>query len=686
MNPALDPYLFLEDSHSEQAQHWLAAQNAKTSAQLDDDPRFATMAASILANMQDQGQIPYFSMHGNVCFNFHQDAQHIRGIYRSCHIDQYTAGNTQWQTLLDLDALAQQEQVDWFLNGVDHCTLAPHRCLLSLSIGGGDACVIREYDLAAQSFVADGFAFPYSKTQVSWRDPDSVFVCPAWDEDQVTHTGYSREVVLLRRGQSWAEAASMLVLPETVFKVSAWRFLDGDRSVLDMVQVSQDFYRKSYFHLNADQAELAEPQYLALPSRASIEAYSHGDLIIHLHADWRYGEQDHEQVFPAGSAIALACDPVSAALGRAELLFAPNATQSLQMIEATLNGVLLIILDNVTSRIISFIHDGNTWQNIPNAIASDGVIEIVAQPWRSDVLYFNFSNFLSPARLQRYELGAQTTPMTLRQQPDAFNADELTVAQYRAISTDGTAIPYFVVHRKDLRFDGRNPTLLYGYGGFAVPILPYYLDNLGSQWLSAGGVYVLANIRGGGEFGPAWHEAARGAKRQTSFADFIAVAKDLIARQITSAAHLGIEGGSNGGLLVASCMVQAPELFAAVVCEVPILDMLRFDQLGAGSSWIAEYGNPQVEKDAAYLGVYSPYANIKKHSEQHYPRVLITTNLNDDRVHPAHGRKMAAKLQDLGHEVLFYEAEQGGHTGQQGQRQTAHDLARVLLFLRQTLQ
>ncbi|WP_410498232.1 prolyl oligopeptidase family serine peptidase [Chitinibacter sp. S2-10] len=699
-----DDFLWLEKA-TPAVSDWVRAQNEYTQQQLDLDPRFAPLHDAILANMQDTRQIPLFSVHDDVLYNFHQDAAQPRGVYRATTLDEYTRAGThwqtQWKTVLDIDALAASEGYDWYLSGVDHCTLQPTRCLVNLNIGGSDACVIREYDLATQSFVAGGFEFPFGKSQVSWRDANSVFVCPAWDEDQITSAGYSREVVLLERGQAWEDAASMIVLPEQILKVAAWRFLDvgldaagGDGVVpFDLIEVAQDFYRRSYFYLNSQHGGDAEPLHLPLPVRCVIEAYSHGDLIIRLDADWRYGEQD----FAAGSLIALACDAASGELGRAQLLFAPDvsqtgfATQSVQMLEATLNGLLIVILDNVTSRVISmqWCDDGQGdgqsghWQEIANPIRTGGVIEIVAQPWRSDTLYYLYSDFLTPASLYRHELGSINPPQLLRAQPAAFDSTDLQVQQYHARSKDGTAVPYFIVCDAGIDLDGNTPVLMYGYGGFAVPLLPYYLDNLGEHWLRQGGAYVVANIRGGGEFGPAWHEAGRGKNRQNSFVDFIAIAENLIARGITRPAKLAIQGGSNGGLLVATCMVQRPELFGAVVCEVPILDMLRFDQLGAGASWIAEYGNPK--KDAEILGVYSPYQNLKCATEQHYPRVLLTTSAEDDRVHPAHARKMAARLQELGHDALFFESQSGGHAGQTRQQHTAEELARVLVFLRQCL-
>jgi prolyl oligopeptidase len=682
---AQDPFLWLEDSRSAATQAWVAEQNAHTELALEQDPRFATLRADILQNMQNTAQIPLFSVHGGCLYNFHQSSSYPRGVYRRTTLESYVSSQPEWQIVFNLDALAAAEQMDWYLAGVDHCTLAPHRCLLSLNIGGSDACVIREYDVQACEFVTDGFEFPLSRSQVSWRDLDSVFVCPAWDEDQQTTAGFSAEVVLYRRGQAWHEAASMLVLPPDILKVAAWRFLDVDASALDLVEVARDFHRRSYFLLDAEAGEAAEPVYLPISARGIIEAYTQGQLIIRLNAAWTYQFADQSQIFTAGSLIALQCDRRSGELGAAQLIFQPNAQQSLQMVEAARSRLLVLILDNVTSRALVYHYQHGAWHSQSHQLPTQGVIELVAQPWQSDALYFLYSHFLQPASLYRVDLAQAAPPQLLRQQIAAFDASDLHVEQCFARSADGTAIPYFIVSNISKELGANTPTLLYGYGGFAVPLLPYYLDNLGPHWLKPGYRYVLANIRGGGEFGPEWHLAASAKDRQRSFDDFIAVAEDLIERGLTSPAKLAIQGGSNGGLLVANCMLQRPDLFGAVVCEVPLLDMLRFTDLGVGASWVAEFGDPQRAEDLPHLQVYSAYHNLNCASEQHYPRVYLSASSNDDRTHPAHARKMAARLQVLGHAAYLSESAAGGHQGLTQQSQTAADLARILVFLQQTI-
>ncbi|WP_028454108.1 prolyl oligopeptidase family serine peptidase [Chitinilyticum litopenaei] len=672
-----DPFRHLEDLDSPAALAWVAEQNALTRAALDTDPRMAPLAADILATLRDTRQIPYCSEHGGWLYHFHQSAENPRGVYRRTTWDSYRAAQTAWDIVLDIDALAAAEQVDWYLDGVDHCTLAPERCLLTLSPGGSDATVCREYDVEARAFVADGFHFPLGKSDIAWRDPDSVFVCPAWDDDQLTESGYSREAVLLQRGQDWGDALSLLALEPDAMMVSAWRFLDADQTPFDVIEASLSFYQKAYFHIDA----AGDISQLKLPPRCELEAFSHGELLLKLDMDWKY----QGTRYPAGSLVAIRADADTGELGAATLLFAPAPEQSYVMLEATLNGLAVIITKNVQSRLLTFRRAGEAWEAFANPLPQSGVIEFVDQPWQSDVLVYNFSNFLTPAGLYRYDLASNAAPELLRAQPPAFDAAPFAVTQHHATSRDGTSIPYFLVAKSGIELDGNTPTLLYGYGGFALPMMPYYLDHFGKQWLEQGGAFVLANIRGGGEFGPVWHEAALKEKRQTSFDDFIAVAEDLIARGVTSARRLGIEGGSNGGLLVGTCLVQRPELFNAVVCEVPLLDMLRYAELHAGASWLDEYGDPDDETEGAALAAYSPYHHIAPASVSPYPRALFTTSRQDDRVHPAHARKMVARLHALGQPALFLETDGGGHGGNTAQEQTAEELARVLVYLYQQL-
>ncbi|AXK38721.1 prolyl oligopeptidase family serine peptidase [Crenobacter cavernae] len=674
MSDTQDPYLWLEDLEGEEAAAWVAGQNARTQARLDADPRFAGVAGAVLANLRDTRQIPFFTEYQGWLYNFHQDAEHPRGVYRRTTLDGYRGTAPDWQTVLDIDTLAAAEGEDWYLDGVSHYTLSPEHCLVHLTRGGQDATVSREYHLGRREFVDGGFAFPEGKNHVTWRTLDEAFVCPAWHDEQLTRAGYPREVWLARRGEPWSMARRVLQLPEDAMMAIAWRFLGDGVKPVDIVEASDGFYSKQYFILNNDDALSPLP----LPAKADIEGYLNDAFIVRLAEPWRWADTEHA----AGSLLAVPRATLVAGAGPIEVLLAPTSRQSVSGIETTRRFVVVNLLDNVQSRLVAFEPLDTGWRRFELPTPETGVIEFVDQPWQTDILSYSFSDYLTPAGLYRVELPGGE-PECLRAQPAAFDAGSYVAEQWQANAPDGEAIPYFVVRRRDAPFDGSTPTLLYGYGGFEVPMLPHYVDNFGPHWLEKGGAFVVACIRGGGEFGPAWHQAAQRANKPVSFADFIAVAEDLVARGLTSSNKLAIEGGSNGGLLVGAAMVMRPDLFGAVVCEVPLLDMLRYTELHAGASWIDEYGDPEDELEAEALAAYSPYQRVENGVA--YPSVFFTTSARDDRVHPAHARKMAAKLQGLGRDALFFETGGGGHSGNTDQAQTADELARVLVYLYQRL-
>jgi prolyl oligopeptidase len=669
MSAQQDPYLWLENLDGHDAVSWVEGQNALTRSALDADPRFAPLVAQILDTLRDTRQIPFFSQHGDWLYNFHQSASEPRGIYRRIRLDDYRAAAANWETVLDIDQLARDEDEDWYLEGVSHYTLDPVHCLVTLSLGGSDAVATREYDLARQCFVADGFNFPLGKNHIAWRDLDSVFVCPAWDEQQQTRSGYPREVWLLQRGQMWPQARQIFSAPRSAMMVAAWRFLCGTGAALDMIELADSFYQKTCYVIDAD----LQPQPLDLPADADVLAWLYGDLLVKLARDWVRGDQQ----FSAGSLLT-----VTLASNTVRTLFCPGPRASVESVECSRGFILVNLLENVKSRLLAFERQGNDWLRRDLPTPDNGVIEFVDQPWDSDVLYYSYSDFLTPAGLYRLQL-PDGQPECLRTQPAAFDASGYLAEQWHATAADGTDIPYFVVRSRTAPLNGQTPTLLYGYGGFEVAMLPYYVDHFGPQWLEKGGAYVVANIRGGGEFGPAWHQAAQGVNRPLGFDDFTAVADDLIARGLSSPRRLAIEGGSNGGLLVGAAMVRRPELFRAVVCEVPLLDMLRYTRLLAGASWIDEYGDPDDEALRPLIEAYSPYHQLQ--AGVAYPQALFTTSRRDDRVHPGHARKMVARLNELGHQPLFCETDCGGHAGNTGQEQTATDLARVLVYLYQRL-
>ncbi|GGY09492.1 prolyl oligopeptidase family serine peptidase [Paludibacterium paludis] len=672
MTRTADPYQWLESLDGADARAWVGERNERARAALEGDARFPELKRAILANLRDTRQIPYVSEHDGWLYNFHQDETQPRGVYRRIRPASYREGRQDWHTVLDIDAIAHDEGADWYLEGVSHYTLEPELCLVSLTPGGSDATVTREYHLGEGRFVDDGFAFPLGKSHIAWQDRDTLLVCPGWEGAELTGAGYPATVWRARRGEA---PECLFQAPADSMMVAAWRFLCPERGHWDMLEVSDSFYARRHARI----VDSGEPVFLPLPGRAEVLAWIDGDLIIKLAEHW----QADGQRFAPGSLLAVEGEALREGRHRVQCLIAPDAHSSVESVETTRSAIVVNLLSNVQSRLVGFRRVEGRWQGFALPTPEHGVIEFVDQPWNSDALYYSYCDFLVPSGLYRLQIG-DDAPQCLRSQPAAFDAAPFVCEQWHAVADDGTAIPYFIVMPRQREAGVPLPTLLYGYGGFEVPMLPYYVENFGPHWLEKGGAFVVANIRGGGEFGPAWHQAAQGVNKPVSFEDFAAVARDLAARGVTDARHLAIEGGSNGGLLVAASLVRHPELFRAVVCEVPLTDMLRYTRLLAGASWVDEYGDPDEAGDRAALAAYSPYHHVSDNAAG-YPSVFLTTSAQDDRVHPAHARKMAARLEEAGADVLFFETRDGGHGGNAGQEATAADLARVLVFLYRTL-
>jgi len=669
-NDQHDPWLWLEDVDSTQALDWVRARNAESEAALTALPGYAPLRARLKTILDSRERIPYAGHHNGLFYNFWRDADHERGIWRRTTLDEYRKAEPAWETVLDLDALARAEDENWVWAGVTF--LEPHgtHCLVSLSRGGGDAHVVREFDVDALAFVADGFTVPEAKTSVGWIDADTIFVATDFGAGSMTASGYPRIVKAWRRGTPLDAAAPVVEVGEDDLSASAWHDPTPGWQ-RQFVQRQIDFYTSEMF--------LRDPASGALtPIDKPLDANAFAlrdQLIVELRSDWTIDGT----TWPQGALLAIGFDRFLAGARDFDVLFKPTPTTSLDGIAATRTALFLTVLDNVKNRIVEWRRADGHWRLRDVGAPAMGALHVSAvDEYASDQVFLTVTDFLTPSSLYLMEAGRDERTL-LKSMPAFFDAAPYAVTQFAARSPDGTYVPYFVVMRKGAPSDGSNPTLLYGYGGFEVSLSPFYSGTTGTAWLEQGGVYVLANIRGGGEFGPRWHQAALKENRQKAFDDFLAVAQDLIRRGITSPPHLGIMGGSNGGLLVGAALTQRPDLFGAVACQVPLLDMRRYHQLLAGASWVGEYGDPDDPEEWAYLSRYSPYQNVA--ADGRYPRVLFTTSTRDDRVHPGHARKMAAKMRDQGHDVLYWENMEGGHAGAANNEQTATMWALTYTFL-----
>lgn len=663
-----DPWLWLEQIDSERARAWVDARNRATEAELQADPRFAPLRERIKSILDSRDRIPHVGVHGLWCYNFWRDAAHQRGIWRRTTLDQYRSPAPAWETVLDLDALARAEDENWVWAGVSWLQPQADRCLVSLSRGGGDAHVVREFDLATLAFVADGFILPEAKSDVAWIDRDTLFVGTDFGPGSLSESGYPRIVKAWRRGTPLAAASTVFEAASGDLAASGYHdHTPGWERGFVLRQV--DFYTSELFWLQG--ARLVR---IDKPSDANAFALR-DQLIIELRSDWTTGGA----TYPQGALLATGFDDFLAGARVFEVLFAPSASTCLDGVAATRSALLLTVLDNVRNRITELRREDGRWTRREVAVPGFGALGVAAlDADTSDDYFLTVTDFLHPTTLYLMRAGTDARE-PLKAMPAFFEAAPYDVAQHMAISDDGTPVPYFVVARRDLEAGAPKPTLLYGYGGFEVSLKPFYSGMTGAAWLETGGTYVLANIRGGGEFGPRWHQAALRQHRQRAFDDFLAVGQDLVARGLTTPAQLGIMGGSNGGLLVGAALTQRPDLFGAVVCQVPLLDMRRYHTLLAGASWMGEYGDPDDPEDWAYLARYSPYHNV--HPGRRYPRLLLTTSTRDDRVHPGHARKMAARMLEQGHDVLYWENTEGGHAGAADNDQAARMHALTYAFL-----
>jgi len=644
-----DPRLWLEDVESPRALEWVKQHDRKTLAELKSDPRWNGVEADARAVVLAEDRIPWPEMRGKWLYNFWQDHAHVRGLWRRTTVAEFKKKEPLWESVLDLDALADAEKENWVWKGADCLAPAQTRCLITLSRGGGDAAVVREFDAEKKAFVPGGFVLPEAKSDVAWFDADALLVGTDDGPGSLTKSGYPRIVKLWKRGTPLSAAKTVYEGRVEDVSVSPWvaRRPEGR---LAAIEEGLTFYASRKL-LIGDDGTTGE---IPLPESAELRGWYDGRLLASLRQPWTVAGA----TIPAGALIAW---PVGAAPSAVETVWTPTDATSLQATIGARSALYLSTLDDVQGVLLRARRKGTRWRVERLPFPSGASLSVVAADDFSDLFLVDAETFLTPSTALAWDGAARhPRPEAWRSLPARFDATGLSAEQRWATSQDGTKVPYFLVRRTSAPFDGAMPTLLYGYGGFEISLDPYYLATVGREWLARGGAFALANIRGGGEFGPRWHEAALKEHRQRAYDDFEAVAEDLIRSKETSPRRLAIEGGSNGGLLVAAVYTQRPELFGAVLCEVPLTDMLRFNHLLAGDSWVGEYGNPDVPAEADYLRRYSPYQNVR--AQTRYPPILIYTSTKDDRVHPGHARKFAAALEDVGAPVSYYENTEGGHS------------------------
>ncbi len=669
--PVSDPYQWLEEVEAPKALEWVKARNAATEAELAATPAFKQLESQILAILDSDAKIPYVEKIGDHYYNFWKDAQHQRGLWRRTTLAEFRKDKPQWETVIDLDALNKAESENWVWHGADCLKPEYQRCLVALSRGGADADVTREFDLGTMGWVKDGFFRDEAKGGLGWIDRDNVYVFTDFGPGSMTGSGYPRIVKQWQRGTPMADASLVYEGQPGDMYIAAGRDHTPGYT-RDFVTRTLAFYNDELYLRGAD-GKLTR---IDAPNSAN-KAVHKDWLVLELRAPYEAGGK----TWPAGSLIAINFDAFMQGKRDFTGLFEPTETTSLASSTWTANHLVLNVLEDVKNRLSVLTPPANgtgAWQRSAFAAQPAGTVSVAAVDSDSnDDLWVMASDYLNPQSLSLATIGQ--APEVLKTMPTFFDASNEVVEQHFATSKDGTRVPYFLVHPKGMPLDGSTPTLLYGYGGFEISLTPGYSGAVGKGWLEKGGAYAVANIRGGGEYGPRWHQAALKAKRHKAYEDFAAVAQDLVARKVTSPRHLGIQGGSNGGLLTGNMLTQYPGLFGAVVIQVPLLDMQRYHKLLAGASWMAEYGDPDKPEEWAFIQTFSPYHLFD--ADKKYPPTLFTTSTRDDRVHPGHARKMMARMLEAGKDVRYYENIEGGHGGAANNKQAAHMSALAYTFL-----
>ena len=671
-----EDHLYLEEVLGDKALTDVKSWNKRSLERLTADPRFAEMEAQALEILQSKDKIPYVSYRAGEVHNFWQDANHVRGIWRKSTLESYLSDTPEWETVLDFDKLSKEEGKNWVYKGNNCLSPDYDLCIVNLSDGGKDATIRREFNTRTKEFVKDGFVTDESKGSVDWLDKDTLLISVDFGQGTMTDSGYPMAAKLWKRGTPLSSAQEFYRGSKDDVSVgaAALELSDGSREII--IYNSKTFYDREHFWVPREGDDLLEPVKIPVSDKTRISGIFKGQVLAELNDNWGG--------YKTGDLVSFSLDNFksSGTIDDINLVYSPDEKSSIEDFGMTKSNLLVAITRDVIGSAYAFDWDDKNWTSDKLDFPLGGQLSIGATNDKEDVAFVTTESFLTPDTLWTFNTETMKKAKA-KSLPDWFDASSMISEQYFTTSTDGTKIPYFVVRQKDTKMNGNNPTLLYGYGGFRVALNPSYSATRGKLWIERGGVYVLANIRGGSEYGPDWHAAGLKTERQKIYDDFIAVAEDLIAKKITSPKHLGIEGGSNGGLLVGVMFTQRPDLFNAVICAVPLLDMMRFHTLLAGASWMGEYGNPEDPVEGKFLRSISPYHNINPKTD--YPEVFFITSTKDDRVHPAHARKTAKRMEDQGHDFLYYENIDGGHSAAANLKETAKRLALQHTYLMQKL-
>jgi prolyl oligopeptidase len=628
---------------------WVDAQNAKTTQRFGHE-QFAADRDALKLIFDRPDNIPLPDRRAGKLFNFWRDAEHSRGLWRTTSPESFRTETPAWDVLIDLDALAATEGEDWVWRGGSTLPGTHDRAIIQLSRGGADAVVFREFDLAAREFIQDGFQLPEAKSVFDWLDRDTLLLSSPLGPGMATRSGYARTVRLWQRGRN--PITSPVIFETREDHAIAWAHVEREAADERIWFLEKPGMLETNVWIGNRRGPTAQ---LDLPVDAWAQVHR-GWLAVKPRTPWTVAGT----TYPTDTIIAISMTAFLGGDRRFATVFAPRERQALQGF-FWCGGRLVVSVLHELAPIFEVVtpSDGEWKRERVNGLPDIATAHVWPMDGRleesnGDLLAVT-QDPLTPSSL--FLVQPNSAPALLKRAPRAFDSTGLVITRHEAISSDGTRIPYVQVGPPGETGDA--PVHMLGYGGFGISMPAYYNSALGKLWLERGGTSVTAHLRGGREFGTAWHEAGRREGRRLAHDDFAAVAADLVQRGVTRPSRIAAEGGSNGGLLVANMLTRYPERFGALFCTVPVIDMRRSPKLLAGTWWIDEYGDPDKPDDWSFLRDISAY-HVAAPGKP-YPPILIATSRRDDRVHPAHARKMVAKLQAMGYEAYFYEPASGGH-------------------------